>query len=51
MEDKINTDVTGNKMCGCGLNLLGSGQGPVTLSGEHGSGPSGFIKCLEFITI
>jgi hypothetical protein len=32
-----------------GLDLSGSGQGPVAGSCEHGNEPSGSIKCLEII--
>jgi len=34
---------------GCGLNLSGSGYGPVAGSCEHGNEPSGSINCGKFL--
>jgi hypothetical protein len=34
---------------GCGLDASGSGHGPLVDSCEHGNGPSGSIKCGEFL--
>jgi hypothetical protein len=45
----IKMDLKIDRMGWCGLDSYGSGQGPVEGSCEHGTEPSGSIKCWEVI--
>jgi hypothetical protein len=39
-----------NRLWGCGLDLSGSGEGPVTSSCEHGDENSGFVNVGNSLT-
>jgi hypothetical protein len=48
-EDNIRMDPVENWVARCGLDVSGSGYGPVAGSCEHGNEPSGSIKGWEFL--
>jgi hypothetical protein len=48
-EDDIIMDPRGNRVARCGLDSIGSGEGPVTGSCEHDNKPSGSVKGGEFL--